>query len=329
VAGQPASPEENAESDLDLLDDPDAEYDDAEYQEYYDDDEDRGEDDEAEQDGSAFDSMLSSSHDRGESRPRRRRPMWGGWALLVVFVLLLVGGGVWLHDLVTRPPAKAAPSPPSFAILPLDVNPGDSVPSAPAAIPVSVPGPKDPQVAWMNKFSTETYMPGRALSAYLNAQTLLAQRDPSCGINWTTLAGIGWIESHHGQFGGDSIGPDDREAHPIIGPALDGSDGVQRISDTDHGTLDGDPVWDHALGPMQFLPSTWQLWGLRASGDGKAPDPQNIADAALTAGNYLCRSVGDMAVPANWWKGVYVYNNSQTYGVEVYSAAQAYSDATR
>ena len=281
-------------------------------------------------DDSAFDSMLSASHDREESRHRRRRPMWGGWALLLVLVLLLAGGGVWLHDAVTKPPVKnAGPSVPVFTIVDLDVTPGQSVPSSPAPAPASVPGPHDPQIAWLTKLSTATYVPSRALTAYLNAQNMLAQRDPSCGINWTTLAGIGWEESHHGQYGGDSIGADDRETRPIIGPPLDGSYGVQKIPDTDHGTLDGDTQWDHALGPMQFLPSTWLRWGLRASNDGKAPDPQNIADAALTAGNYLCQSVGDMTVPGNWWKAVYVYNNSQAYGISVYSAAQAYSDATR
>lgn len=293
---------------------------------------------------SAFDSMMTSSDESGEAyddeygdeygeddRPgrRRRRPMWGGWALLAVLVLVLAGGGVWLHDLVTKPPAKAAPSAPAFTILPLNVNPGASVPSAPAPFPASVPGPRDPQAVWITKLSTATYLPSRALSAYVSAQTQLAQRDPGCGINWTTLAGIGWVESHHGQFGGASIGPDDRETRPIIGPALDGTNGTQRIPDTDHGVLDGDTQWDRALGPMQFLPTTWREWGLRASGDGQAPDPQNIADAALTAGNYLCKSVGDMTTPANWWKAVYIYNNSDEYGVEVYSAAQAYSDATR
>ena len=86
MAGQPASPDEHAESDLDLLDD---EYDD----EYY--AAEHGDLD-AEPEGSAFDSMLSSSHDRDESRPRRRRPMWGGWALLAILLLLMAGGGVWL-----------------------------------------------------------------------------------------------------------------------------------------------------------------------------------------------------------------------------------------
>jgi hypothetical protein len=317
VAGQHAAPDEHGESDLDVLDD-------HEYHEYLDDEESEHDED------SSFDSMLSASHDRQEGRRRRRRPMWRGWALLLVLVLVLTGGGVWLHDLVTKPPVQhSGPSVPSFQILDLDVTPGQTVPSPPAPAPASVPGPHDPQIAWIDRLSTATFMPSRALTAYLNAQNTLAQRDPTCGINWTTLAGIGWVESHHGQYGGDSIGPDDRETRPIIGPALNGSSGMQRIPDTDHGSLDGDAQWDHALGPMQFLPSTWLTWGLRASNDGKAPDPQNIADAALTAGDYLCRSVGDLTVPGNWWKAVYIYNNSQSYGISVYSAAQAYSDATR
>jgi hypothetical protein len=338
VAGQHAAPDEHGEADLDVLDDHeyhDHEYDDeydGEYADEYDGqypEEDDLEDDQ--DDDSSFDSMLTASSDREQDvKRRRRRPMWGGWALLVVFVLLLAGGGVWLHDLVTTPPVKhTAPAVPTFQIVDLDVTPGKAVPSLPAPTPASVPGPHDPQIAWITKLSTATYLPGRALTAYVNAQNMLAQRDPTCGINWTTLAGIGWIESHHGQYGGDSIGPDYRETRPIIGPALNGSSGIQSIPDTDHGALDGDPQWDHALGPMQFLPSTWLKWGLRASNDGKAPDPQNIADAALTAGDYLCKSVGDMTVPGNWWKAIYIYNNSQSYGISVYSAAQAYSDATR
>jgi membrane-bound lytic murein transglycosylase B len=100
------------------------------------------------------------------------------------------------------------------------------------------------------------------------------------------------------------------------------------MSDTTDVALDGDPQWAHALGPMQFLPNTWRLWGLRANNDGHAPDPQNIADAALAAGSYLCASGGDLSVPSNWWRAVFVYNNSVSYGRQVYSAADAYAVAT-
>ncbi|MGH3881632.1 MAG: hypothetical protein ACRDSK_31805 [Actinophytocola sp.] len=99
----------------------------------------------------------------------------------------------------------------------------------------------------------------------------------------------------------------------------------RRIRDTDRGKLDGDPTWDRAVGAMQFLPETWQRWGVRASRDGKAPDPQNIDDAALTAGRYLCASGGNLSKAAGWWRAVMTYNRSVTYGQKVFSGADAYA----
>ncbi|HEX3780673.1 MAG TPA: hypothetical protein VHX38_13480 [Pseudonocardiaceae bacterium] len=279
----------------------------------------------------SLDSMLSSADESDESgggSARRRRPAWGGWALLVVFVLLAAAGGVWLHDVVTKPPQQEASGPPPFTIEILGPAPGSAIPSASALVPADVPGPHDPQVAWVNRIAAETDIPQLALSAYVNAQTVMAQRDPGCHLSWATLAGVGWVESDHGRYGGDSIGPDDREVQPMIGPALDGTDDMRKVPDTDHGALDGDPVWDHAVGPMQFLPATWLEYGLRASNDGKAPDPQNFADAALTAGRYLCVSGGDLSIPKNWWSALYVYNNSPSYGQQVFSGADAYAQAT-
>ena len=57
---------------------------------------------------------------------------------------------------------------------------------------------------------------------------------------------------------------------PIIGLPLDGSHGVKRIEDTDDGRLDGDPVFDRAIGPLQFIPTTWEDWASDADGDGVA-----------------------------------------------------------
>jgi hypothetical protein len=262
--------------------------------------------------------------------PRRPRRPRLGWALLAVLVVLFAAIGVWLHNLATPPPpaAYSGPSLPIFDI-PLEaVAPGSAIPSAPGQVPVAVPGPADPRAKWISNLAYQTYLPEPALRAYLAAEADLAVRAPSCHLSWTTLAGVGWVESRHGQYQGNSIGPDGRETTPIIGPALDGSPGRQRVPDTDHGLLDGDPIWDHALGPMQFLPQTWQQWGLRAGGDGQAPDPQNINDAALTAANYLCGTGGDLSQPANWWSAVFVYNNSTSYGQQVFSAADAYARAT-
>ena len=45
-------------------------------------------------------------------------------------------------------------------------------------------------------------------------------------------------------------------APPILGPPLDGTNGNARIPDPSF--ADG---WAHAMGPMQFIPSTWTRWG--------------------------------------------------------------------
>jgi membrane-bound lytic murein transglycosylase B len=136
------------------------------------------------------------------------------------------------------------------------------------------------------------------------------------------------VESKHGRFGGTRLGPDGRPEKPIIGPPLDGSPGVITMPATDGGALTGDPVWAHAVGPMQFLPTTWATWGTRASNDGKKPDPQSIDDAALSAARYLCAGGRDMATPAGWWAGLRTYNDSVDYGQQVFSAADAYGRAS-
>ena len=44
---------------------------------------------------------------------------------------------------------------------------------------------------------------------------------------------------------------------------------------------------------MQFIPSTWALYGADGNGDGVA-DPFNIFDAAAAAAHYLCRAGGNL-----------------------------------
>ena len=75
--------------------------------------------------------------------------------------------------------------------------------------------------------------------------------------------------------------PQGRRAGRSSAPAST-ANGFAAIADTDGGALDGDARWDHAVGPMQFIPSTWQLAGRDGNGDGTA-DPFNIDDAALSA----------------------------------------------
>jgi membrane-bound lytic murein transglycosylase B len=246
--------------------------------------------------------------------------------VLVPVIVLLATGLVFSRHLSSQFHARtAAPVQPLFTVPLLAVASGSAVPSVPPPVPASVPGPHDPRARWIADVSADTDIPRRVLQAYVSAAEATARRLPGCHVTWATLAGFGRIESDHGEHHGDSVGPDGREVRPIIGPALDGSPGVRRIADTDHGVLDGDVVWDRAVGPMQFLPSRWRELGLRAAGDGHSPDPQDIDDAALTAAAYLCDAGGDLAVPARWWKAAFTYNNSVAYGRAVFSAADAYA----
>jgi membrane-bound lytic murein transglycosylase B len=98
---------------------------------------------------------------------------------------------------------------------------------------------------------------------------------------------------------------------PVVGPALTGG-AYARIHDSDGGALDGDPNWDHAVGPMQFIPATWRIWGADGSGDGVA-DPQNVEDAALAAARYLCAGGRDLSRDADRRAAVRSYNHSDRY----------------
>jgi hypothetical protein len=63
---------------------------------------------------------------------------------------------------------------------------------------------------------------------------------------------------------------------------------------------------------MQFIPSTWARWGTDGNGDGRA-DPDNVFDAALAAGRYLCAGGRDLSDPAELDRAVLGYNHSQAY----------------
>ncbi|MEV5463672.1 lytic murein transglycosylase, partial [Streptomyces cellulosae] len=84
------------------------------------------------------------------------------------------------------------------------------------------------------------------------------------------------------------------------------------IRDTDGGAHDGDTAYDRAVGPMQFIPSTWARWGADGNGDGRT-DPNNVFDAALAAGRYLCAGGRDLSVPAELDRAILGYNHSTAY----------------
>ena len=180
---------------------------------------------------------------------------------------------------------------------------------------------------WAFATATATGIPPVAVLAYADAALALGVEAPACGVGWTTLAGIGAIESGHGSHGGSVLGVDGRVSPAIVGPALDG-DGVAAIGATAESTAwHGDAVWDHAVGPMQFLPSTWRRWGADGDADGVS-DPQDLDDAALAAGRYLCAGGRDLATGAGWQAAVHSYNHSDAYVADVLTRANGYAAAT-
>ncbi len=140
------------------------------------------------------------------------------------------------------------------------------------------------------------------------------------GLPWQVLAGIGRIESNHGRFGGSTISSDGSATPPIIGIPLNGSDGTARIADTDNGRYDGDPVWDRAVGPMQFIPSSWAIFGVDGNDDGRR-DPQNVYDAVPAAVRHLCPGGSVTDVEA----ALFSYNRSFGYVADVLDWASRYS----
>lgn len=152
-------------------------------------------------------------------------------------------------------------------------------------------------------------LPATVLDAYQRAQAALALSDPGCHLPWQLLAAIGQVES--GQARGGEVDSNGTTYKPILGPVLDGN-GFANISDTDGGAYDGDALHDRAVGPMQFIPSTWRTWGADGNGDG-VKNPNNVYDAALAAAHYLCADGRDLAVPHDRDRAILGYNHSQAY----------------
>ncbi len=166
-------------------------------------------------------------------------------------------------------------------------------------------------------------IPNVALNAYRVAAARLDSANPSCGIEWPLLAGIGRVESNHGRYGGAVLNSDGTARPRILGPALNGVE-FAYIGDSDGGRWDDDPVYDRAMGPMQFIPTTWRAYAIDADGDGET-DPFDIDDAALAAANYLCRAGGDLRTDAGQRRAVFAYNHSDTYVDQVLALARAYA----
>jgi murein DD-endopeptidase MepM/ murein hydrolase activator NlpD len=132
--------------------------------------------------------------------------------------------------------------------------------------------------------------PTAAARADIPPDMLMLYREAGAryGLDWSVLAAIGKVESDHFR------NPDARVANSA-----------------------------GAIGPMQFLPSTFDAYGVDAPGDGKKDSPQilDTADAIFSAANML-RSDG---APGDWQSAIFSYNHAQWYVDEVLAQARVYS----
>src|SRR5215213_6216634 len=92
--------------------------------------------------------------------------------------------------------------------------------------------------------------------------------------------------------------------------------------ESDHGASMG-PSTAGAMGPMQFLPSTWETSGVDGNGDGVANimDPR---DAIPAAASYLKRG----GAPEDWYRALFTYNHADWYVVKVLGVAEGYRRLT-
>lgn len=284
----------------------------------------------------------------GGERPARAKGRAAAWQIarrglsytgLVAGVVALAVGAVFAVNVVglaTDPGGfEAPPAKGQRAALPPVVLQPDGVEQADVQAPadgdsaaLSDPALSDttdvmPEIQpdWMSRTAGATGIPERALSAYALAHVSIAEEQPECGLDWTTIAAIGSIESDHGSHGDSVLDANGYSSPAIIGRALDGN-GVATIRDTDDGLFDGDTTWDRAVGPMQFIPSTWDKWASDANGD-EVTDPNQIDDAALATARYLCAS-GPVTTAEGWRAAVYSYNHDNDYVDKVARVANGF-----
>jgi hypothetical protein len=140
-------------------------------------------------------------------------------------------------------------------------------------------------VAASTSLPVDTTLPAGRPANYLQLfQASAARYCP--GLSWTVLAAIGQIESADGQN---------------VGPSTAG-----------------------ALGPMQFLPSTWATWGIDGFGDTGPPDIMNPFDAVPSAARLLCTD-GATNGGAGLRQAIFDYNHADWYVDEVLTLAAEYA----
>jgi len=146
--------------------------------------------------------------------------------------------------------------------------------------PVSLPSAVAPNAPGTASFSlTPPAAPERL--DYAQLLSLWQRAGAEYGVPWQVLAAINKVESNFGRN---------------MGPSSAG-----------------------AIGWMQFMPSTWERWGVDANGDGLV-DPWNAEDAITAAGRYLAASGGGADIS----RAVFSYNHAQWYVDEVLQLARLF-----
>jgi hypothetical protein len=246
------------------------------------------------------------------------------WQKATALVPLALLSGAWTASLAATNTASASTGDgaklPDGTSLPVEAVQAPASVSVPGVIAPGVPAGAAHSVV---ASASTNGIPAAALAAYQRAAQVIDSADTSCNIDWTLIAAIGRVESDHGRYGGNTLSDKGVSTPGIYGIPLDGSNGTAKISDTDAAQLDNDPVFDRAVGPMQFIPSTWSVVGVDGDGDG-VRNPQDIDDAALATAVYLCSGDEDLSTATGQSSAIYRYNHSQQYVDLVLSIARAY-----
>jgi membrane-bound lytic murein transglycosylase B len=223
--------------------------------------------------------------------------------------------------------ASTASADETSAVLPDGTTVPTQAIEAPAS--VSVPGRVAPGITGSTHDAVSTAstsgIPSAALAAYQRAETVINAADKSCNLAWQLVAAIGRVESDHGRTNGNHLDGNGVARPGIYGLALDGKHNTSVIRDTDAGQYDADAKFDRAVGPMQFIPSTWSVVGVDSDGDAQR-NPQDIDDAALATAVYLCSGPDDLSALKGQRSAVYRYNHSTSYVNLVLSIMNAYMD---
>jgi hypothetical protein len=142
-----------------------------------------------------------------------------------------------------------------------------------------------PEVVSTSNLPVATHVStGRPTNYMMVYQESAAQYCP--GLSWTVLAAIGEIESNNGQN---------------MGPSSAGAEG-----------------------PMQFLPSTWAIWGTDGFGDTGPPNIWNPLDAVPSAARMLCAD-GAAKGGQSLYNAIFDYNHADWYVNEVLTLAAEYA----